>query len=68
MNVTEVGAHGLASRKMTEMIWNKARNMCPALRLRNNKTVPVQFFDLGAGDGTAAALCANKIQMFTSNA
>lgn len=53
INVTEVGAHGIASRKMTEMIWNKARNMCPALRLKD-KAAPVQFFDLGSGDGTAA--------------
>lgn len=59
VNVTEVGAHGIASAKMTEMIWSKAKQMCPALRLKNKGT-KVQFFDLGAGDGTAARFMCSQ--------
>lgn len=52
VNISEI-AVGVASTQMTEWMWNKARAMCPAYRLKR-KGDKVNYLDLGAGDGTAA--------------
>jgi sarcosine/dimethylglycine N-methyltransferase len=52
VNISEI-AVGVASTQMTEWMWNKAKGMCPAYRLKKKGSV-VNYLDLGAGEGEAA--------------
>ena len=58
VNISEI-AVGVASTEMTEWMWNKAKSMCPAYRLKK-KGKQVNYLDLGAGDGTAARWICKK--------